>query len=209
MGAPVCTAAVGIEVGVAAGAEGAGWTWPDACGFEVGLALWPVEDGGVFAGLGEAAGAWLTVGWAAAGTVLWLGAGGLGGATAGMAFACGDTCAVAGAGGGTGTWLGIVRLAGIVPLLFGVAVLLVRAFAPARWLLLTLLAFAELPMLPMVALPPAFAEAVAPCAPAFPFLPAVPAQSLATVLLSLLLLPPALWLLPATPPLLPPALVPP
>jgi hypothetical protein len=102
-------------------------------------------------------------------------------------------------------------LAGIVPLPFGVGVLLVTAFAPARRLLLALLAFAELPMLlPAVTLPLAFAEAVAPCTPAFPFLPAVPAQSLATLLLSLLLLPliaPALVLLPLTPPLLLPALV--
>jgi hypothetical protein len=132
MGAPACTAAVGLGVGVAADAGGAGWTWLDACGFEVGLALWPVEDGGALTDRGEAAGAWLAVGWAAAGTVLWLGTGGLGGATAGMAFVCGDTYAVAGAIGGSGTWLGIGRLAGIVPLLFGVAALLVTAFAPAR-----------------------------------------------------------------------------
>ena len=74
--------------------------------------------------------------------------------------------------------------------------------------MLALLAFAELPMLlPAVTLPPAREEGVAPCAPVFPFLPAVPAQSLATVPLSLPLLPPALVLLPAPPPLLPPALV--
>jgi hypothetical protein len=97
-------------------------------------------------------------------------------------------------------------------LLFGVGVLPATALALARWLLLALLAFTELPMLlPAVALPPAFAAA-APCAPAFPFFPAGLTQSLTTLLLSLLLLPliaPALVLLPPTPRLLPPALGPP
>jgi hypothetical protein len=104
-------------------------------------------------------------------------------------------------------------LAGIVPLLFGIAVLLVRALTLARWLLLALPAFAALRIrLPAAALPLAFEEAVAPCAPVFPFLPAVLAQSLTTLLLSLLLLPlvpPALVLLPPTPRLPPPTLVPP
>ncbi|MBM6581533.1 hypothetical protein ILT44_15155 [Microvirga sp. BT689] len=95
-------------------------------------------------------------------------------------------------------------------MLFGAAVLLVTAFALVPWLLVALPAFAELPLrLPAVALPLVFEEAVAPCAPAFPFLPAVLAQSLATTLVSLLLLPFALLLLPAIPPLWPPALVPP
>jgi hypothetical protein len=88
-------------------------------------------------------------------------------------------------------------------------VLLVKAFAPTRWLLVALVAFAELPMrLPAVALLLAFEEAVAPCVPAFPILPAVLASSLTmrVSLLRLPLLPPALWLLPPALPL-PPAVV--
>ncbi|KFG69306.1 hypothetical protein JH26_10715 [Microvirga sp. BSC39] len=139
--------------------------------------------------------------------------GGLVEATAGTAFALGGTCTGASAGDRDRARPDVARLAGIVPLPFGVGVLPTTALAPARWLLLALLAFAEFPVrLPAVALPLAFAAAVAPCTPAFPFLPAGLTQPLTTLLVSLLLLPlvpPALVVLPLTPRLLPPALGPP
>ena len=58
MGAPACTTAVGLAVGAIAGAGETDWA-SDACGREVGAALWLVADGGLFADLGEAIGAGL------------------------------------------------------------------------------------------------------------------------------------------------------
>jgi hypothetical protein len=60
MEVPACTT-VGLAVGVAADAQESGRTWLDDCRFAVGIAPWLVEEGGVFADLGEATGAWLAV----------------------------------------------------------------------------------------------------------------------------------------------------
>ena len=68
--APVCTAAVGLVVGIIDGAGEADWPWREACGFEAGFAPWPVEDEEGLAGLAEVTGAWLAVCGVDVGTVL-------------------------------------------------------------------------------------------------------------------------------------------
>ena len=92
-----------------------------------------MEVGGALTDRGEAAGAWLAVGWAAAGAVLWLGTGGLQGeARLGWPSSAVTPVLSPGPEEGAAPGLGLADWVQGTPLLFGVAALLVTAFAPAR-----------------------------------------------------------------------------